>query len=259
MMRSGTPRPGSRAGGGRRSWYRVDNPNPPTRETHMLHRAHYAGLVTQIDVEVGRIVAALEARGILDDTVIILSSDHGDYLGDHGLGGKGTWYEGSCHVPMVVRRPGAGPRVRDDLVTLTDVTATMLSLGGADIPGYMDARPLPGLGLAGESRRDHLTGILRSGWDGLRRPVEAGPLRRGSHLFDLSRDPQEQHNRAADPACAGIYRRLDQRLLETVMGLMEEATFPARHLTHSSSTGFGRVGWERRYPMPWGEVSADDS
>ena len=259
MMRSGRRARAARAGGARRTWYEVDNPNPPTRETHMLHRAHYAGLVKQIDVEVGRIVAALEARGMLDDTVIILSSDHGDYLGDHGMGGKGTWYEGSCHVPMVVRHPGTGPQVRDDLVTLTDVTATMLSLGGADIPANMDARPLPGLGLAGESRRDHLTGILRSGWMIFDGRWKLARYAGGSHLFDLEGDPQEQHNRAADPACAEIYRGLDQRLLAEVMGLMAEATFPARHLTHSSSSGFGRVGWERRYPMPWDEASGGDS
>ena len=253
MMRVNTGR--KPIGRPRESWYRVQNPNPPTRETHMLHRANYAGLVKQIDVEVGRIVGALKKKGLLDNTVIILSSDHGDYLGDHGLGGKGTYYEGSCHVPMIVRHPDAsGGQVLDDLVTLTDVTATMVGLGGATVPTYMDASPLPGFGLDGASEREYVVGVLRSGWmifDGEWKLARYGG---GSHLFNLAQDPGEQQNRAADPDCAEVYRRLDQTLIPEVMRLMDEATFPGRHMTHSSSLDYGRVGWERTYPMAWGEI-----
>jgi arylsulfatase len=252
MMRSG--RGGAqRTGRGHQSWYRVNNPNPPTPDTHMLHRANYAGLVKQIDVEVGRIVEALANKGQLDNTVIILSSDHGDYLGDHGMGGKGTYYEGSCHVPMIVRHPGiAGGQVRDDLVTLTDVTATMVGLSGGPVPGYMDGVPLPGLGLAGASAREHVIGILRSGWMIFDGEWKLARYAGGAHLFNLSQDPQEQHNRARDPDCADIYHRLDHLLLADVMRLMNEANFAGRHLTHSSSLDYGRVGWDRTYPMPWG-------
>ena len=252
MMRSGGGRSLPK-GGPRQSWYQVKNPDPPTRETYLLQRAQYAGLVKQIDVEVGRIVAALEKKGHLDNTVIILASDHGDYLGDHGLSGKGTYYEASCHVPMIISHPGAaGGQVREDLVTLTDVTATMVSLGGARVPTYMDAAPLPGLGLEGESERDQIVGILRSGWMAFDGEWKLARYASGAHLFNLERDPDEQHNRARDPECAEVYHRLDQRLLSEVMRLMEESNFAGRHLTHSSSADFGRVGWQRRYPMPWG-------
>ena len=255
MMRGRSSGPPQRPGTSRGSWYKVDNPNPPTRDTYLLQRAHYAGLVRQIDVEVGRIVAALDAKGVLDNTVIILSSDHGDYLGDHGLGGKGTYYESSCHVPMIVSHAGtAGGQVRDDLVTLTDVTATMVRLAGSRVPGYMDGAPLPGLGLADESSRRHLTGILRSGWMILDGEWKLARYGGGGHLFNLARDPQEQHNRARDPDCADVYHRLDGTLVAEVMRLMDEANFAGRHRTHSSSADFGRVGWERRYPMPWGEI-----
>ncbi|NKB66112.1 MAG: sulfatase-like hydrolase/transferase [Candidatus Latescibacteria bacterium] len=251
MMRGNQP---ARAGRPRQSWYKVDNPDPPTQETHQLHRAYYAGLVKQIDIEVGRIVAALEKKGQLDNTIIILSSDHGDYLGDHGLGGKGSYYEAACHVPMIASHPAlAGGQIRDDLVSLTDVTATMVGLAGAPVPSYMDATPLPGLGLEGESQRQHLIGILRSGWMIIEGTWKLARYQGGAHLFDLSRDPTEQHNRANDPACAGIYRRLDQALLSEVMRLLNEANFAGRHGTHSSSADFGRVGWQRQYPMPWGE------
>ena len=64
---------------------------------------------------------------MLDNTIVIFSSDHGEMAGDHNLRGKGNFYEASCHVPMLVRWPGTAPAgaVRDDLVALTDVTATM--------------------------------------------------------------------------------------------------------------------------------------
>ncbi|MFH1084670.1 MAG: sulfatase-like hydrolase/transferase, partial [Chloroflexota bacterium] len=108
-------------------------------------RAHYGALVKQIDEQVGDILATLRAQGLLENTVIILSADHGDYLGDHNLIGKGQFYEASWHVPMLVRLPWAqGATTCDDLVTLTDVTGTLLHYGGLAVPEYMDARPMPG-------------------------------------------------------------------------------------------------------------------
>mgnify|MGYP005858466639 FL=1 len=135
----------------------------------------------------------------------------------------------------------------------TAVTATILALGGCAVPGYMDSIPLPGLGLPGESRRERIFGCLRDGWmlyDGEWKLVKyAG----GSHLFNLKDDPTEQHNRAYDPGAAAVYQRMDAELTAHVMRSMDEA-FTERRLytySYSSSPDFGRVGWERTYPMPW--------
>ena len=166
-------------------------------------------------------------------------------------------YEASCHVPIIIRHPDLAERnVRDDLVTLSDVTATMVSMAGARLPSYMDSVPLPGLGLAEESHREYLTGVLRQGWmitDGTWKLVRYPG---GSHLFNLAEDRQEQQNRGQDPPCADVYRRLDLELTREVMRLMDEANFSGRVYTfsHSSNPDFGRVGWERIYPMPWDEV-----
>ena len=120
-------------------------------------RAHYAALVKQIDDEVGQILQTLRDEGLLDKTIIIFGSDHGDYLGDHSLAGKGTFYESSTHVPLLVRTPGddRAAAVRADLVQLGDVTATLLALASVAVPGYMDSRPLPGLGLGRSTARPH--------------------------------------------------------------------------------------------------------
>ena len=239
----------------RKPWYAVRNENPPTGETFMLQRARYAGLVKQIDHEVGCILDALRRKNLLDTTVIIFSTDHGDYLGDHGLSGKASFYEAACHIPMIVRHPKiAGPTVNRELVTLTDVTATLLALAGAELPGYLDCRPLPGLGLAEEEAREFIMGHLRDGWmlfDGRWKLAKyAGGA---THLFDLENDPEEQHNLVQGSNCTEIRTRLETILATETMRLIDEAFFWQRVYTfsYSSSPDFGRAGWERTYPMSW--------
>jgi arylsulfatase A-like enzyme len=95
-------------------------------------------------------------------------------------------------------------------------------------------------------------GILRAGWMIFDGEWKLARYAGGAHLFNLNQDPQEQHNRAPDADCADIYHRLDHLLLADVMRLMDEANFAGRHYTNSSSLDYGRVGWDRTYPMPWG-------
>ncbi len=244
----------------RESWYAVRNDNPPSLETFLRQRACYSGLIAQIDLEVGRIVEALEKKGLLDSTVIIFSSDHGDYLGDHGLTGKGSYYEASCHVPMLVSHPAiTSAEVSDELVTLNDVTATLLSLAGVRIPSFMDALPLPGLGLPDKNTRDFVFGALRNGWMLFDGRWKLCKYPQGTHLFDLKEDPGEQHNRSSDPDCGEIFHQLDTRLTTEVMRSANEAAFPGRidAFIHSSSPEFGRPGSDRTYPMPWSKAYGD--
>lgn len=237
--------------GNRLPWNGVDYAEF-TRAQMLRLRLHYAALVRQIDGEVGAIVAALREAGLLETTIIIFASDHGDYLGDHGLIGKGHFYESSFHVPLIVAPPGVeGATVRDDLVVLTDVTATLLRLGGAEPPPYADGRPLPGVGIAGAVGRERLIGALGGGW-----MVQEGSWRLAKYdtgeavLFNLDEDPQEQHNRLDDPAGAAVARDLDGRLTASVMQLVVESHFPQRVYVRdlSQDAAFGREGWQRRYP-----------
>ncbi len=214
-------------------------------------RAHYSAMVAQIDNEVGEIVGALRASGQLDNTLIIFASDHGDYLGDHSLIGKGTFYESSTHVPMIVRRPaGADSGVSDALVELTDVTATILSAAGVDLPQHMDSRPLP---TDASEIRGHIVGVVRGGWmnfDG--RHKLAKYAHGASQLFDVVDDPGEQVDLARDPAVRDVYERLDAQLTTAVMrgvaaGHADKRLDPT---ASSGDTQFGREGWQRAYPEP---------
>ena len=111
-------------------------------------KALYAGLVSQVDAAVGRVLECLEQLGLAETTVVIFTSDHGEMLGDHGLSRKGCPYEAAVRVPLLLRWPGrteAG-RVCPDLVTLTDLLPTLLAELGLAYPG---SRELEGASLLG--------------------------------------------------------------------------------------------------------------
>jgi choline-sulfatase len=101
-----------------------------------MRRAYLANIGI-IDHAVGRIVDALETTGLLANTWIIYTSDHGEMAGDHGLMSKCVLYEGAVRVPLIVRPPqGCDARVIDDLIEHIDVPATVRSIFGADsVPG----------------------------------------------------------------------------------------------------------------------------
>lgn len=219
---------------------------------HQRIRTYAGALVEQIDHEVGEVLRALEETGQLENTVIIFSTDHGDYIGDHGMVGKSSFYESAAHVPMIVRPAGgaASARTSADLVELTDVTATMLSLAGAKVPAYMDSRPLPGLGLPNAGGREHLVGMLTDGWMLYDGEWKLAKYANGEQvLFNLKEDPQEQRNRIADPGCADIRKRLDAVLTGEIMAAMEASVRDRISGANAQDPEFGAEGWRRLYPQ----------
>lgn len=116
----------------------------PTPEQTRRQREHYFANVSMIDAQMGHLIAALERRGVLQDTVVIFTSDHGDCLNDHGHSQKWTMYEQSVRVPAIVWSPGlvTGGRKVDDLVSLFDFGPTILELAGLEKPRWMEAESL---------------------------------------------------------------------------------------------------------------------
>lgn len=92
--------------------------------------------MSQVDYEVDQIIEALDRKELLEGTIIIIfSSAHGDYLGDHNLIGKGRFFESSMHVPLLVSVPWLGEsRVLEEMVSLGDVGATILHFAECEVP-----------------------------------------------------------------------------------------------------------------------------
>jgi arylsulfatase A-like enzyme len=235
-----------------RKWSAYNHDRRPTHDDFVLQRAYYAALVKQIDDAVGSILQALSETGALDNTVILFSSDHGDYLGDHGLTGKNSFYESATRVPLLARLPGATSRtVYDGLTALSDVTATILGLAGCEIPSHMGSIPLPELGLPVESPRDRVVGSLKRSWMLIRGQCKLIKDADGrAMLFDLDQDPTEQHNLAKESSHAEVHRQLDAELTAAIMESLDLSHADKRVYTHtlSGSREFGRPGWPRTYP-----------
>lgn len=242
--------------GNRLPWNGVDYTDFTSAHKRKI-RAHYSALVRQIDDQVGAIVQALEDRGMLDNTVVVFSSDHGDYLGDHNLIGKGTFFEGSCHVPLLVRPPGgsgAGDAgiVCSDLVSLTDINATLRACAGLEAPHTADTRPLPDLGFATRPR-DVLCGNLSGAWMAFDGRVKLAKYSTGEHhLFDLDADPAEQDNLLKGGDGGADFRRLDAALTEHVMRCLRLAHDDKQIYVRdmAQDPDFGRGTWKRTYPHP---------
>ena len=108
-------------------------------------RALYLGLVAEVDHHLGRIVAWLKQSGQYDDTLIVVTSDHGEMLGDRHAWGKRTFYNAAYHVPLIIRdprHPAAFGRVVEAATESVDITPTLLDQAGQAVPDAMDGRSL---------------------------------------------------------------------------------------------------------------------
>ncbi|MDP6511570.1 MAG: sulfatase-like hydrolase/transferase [SAR202 cluster bacterium] len=246
--------------GNKRDWNGVDYTEFTDSHKQKI-RAHYASLVKHIDHEVGEIIGSLREQGLLDNTLIIFSTDHADYLGDHNLIGKASFYESAWKIPLMARIPGQqSGQVCDNLVELRDVTATMLATAGVDVPPHMDSRPLPELGLTSHAPRQRIIGMLTDGWCNFDGQWKLAKYATGETvLFNLNDDPDEQRNLASDPTFSEVYRRLDteltQELMESYRFAMHDRLAQAGDM--SQDQGFGREGWRRPWPAPVDFVAPD--
>lgn len=196
---------------------------PPQTDAQLADMtANYYGMVSLIDHNVGRILAALDNLGLTENTLVFYSTDHGDMLGNHGLYLKGpTPYEDLMRVTMIARGPGiAAGKVVGEPVGTVDMAATFYDYAGIPAPHDMQSRSLSKL-LAGKSEtRD----AAYSEWNV--HPSRCGvalqlrTVRTKTHkctfelgsgageLYDLHNDPGEMDNLFNDPGRAIIQKEL---------------------------------------------------
>lgn len=176
---------------------------PRTRSMVSDQLAEYYGMVTHLDEQVGRVVAALEHKGLLEDTIIIYAADHGLAVGSHGLLGKQSVYEHSMRAPLIVSGPGVPKGGSTSALTyLLDIFPTILRLGEAEEPNGLDGEDLRSIWEGKAERvRDTLflsyAKVMRAVRDQRWKMIRY-PHINHTQLFDLENDPHEMTNLAEE-------------------------------------------------------------
>ncbi len=189
-------------------------------------RQGYYAMVSEVDHHVGRILDALERLGLAENTVVVFTSDHGEWLGEHLKYGKGyPAFDCISRVPLLVRWPagfGSEGRVVHRIVEQIDVVPTLLECAGIPIPGHLQGRSLAPLcaGAEPDAPTEGLGITEHRGWKsvraaGFRYVCESGGR---ESLFDLEADPGAYRNVADEPryfeVLSDLRKRLMVRLLE---------------------------------------------
>ncbi len=187
--------------------------------------AVYYGMTSFMDQEIGRILDTLDRLGLAENTLVVFTSDHGHFLGQHGLVAKGPFhYEDVVRVPFIVRQPGVVPagKVSDSLQSLVDLAPTFLRAAGLRVPGLMqgiDQMPVwrgeqpAAREMAIVENRHNPTRMHLRTWIEARYKLTLYRDQEEGELFDLETDPGELRNLWHDPASQEIRERLMQRCL----------------------------------------------
>ena len=112
----------------------ADFPRTPA-EIRRRHNAEYYAMISHLDAQIGRVLDVLDAKGLADETIVVLAGDNGLAIGRHGLMGKQNMYDHSVHVPLLMRGPGVPQgEIRDAQCYLLDIYPTLCDLTPAGIP-----------------------------------------------------------------------------------------------------------------------------
>ncbi len=192
-------------------------PWPRTPSDVRKDLAVYYAVISHLDQQVGRILAALAAHGRADSTVVIVTSDHGLAIGSHGLRGKQNMYEHTIGVPLVMRGPGipAGA-TRSAQCYLRDLFPTICELCDVSVPPLVEGRSLVPV-LRGDV--DSVYSCIFAYFGDKQRMIRTDrwklihyPQINRDQLFEVCDDSHELHDRVHDPRCAGVLAELRQRL-----------------------------------------------
>jgi arylsulfatase A-like enzyme len=233
----------------------------------------YMGLIKQIDDHLLRLWRFMEARGLFDNTMIVVTSDHGDYLGDHWLGEKELFHDVSARIPLVLYDPDPAAdatrgRVVADLVEAIDLAPTFVAAyEGPDLSHVFEGRsllPLVRGGGNGAPWREAVVSELDYSFRRARIDLDVTPGRAHAYmlrtddwkyvlfegfrpqLFDLRADPRELDDRGADPALEAVRNEMHERLFEW-------ARSRKPRITYSDTQVIERTGAPRKRGIIIGE------
>jgi arylsulfatase A-like enzyme len=199
---------------GRNRWHwRFDSP-----EKYQAMMKNYYRLATEVDTTCGRVIAELKQQGVLDNTLVIFTTDNGYYHAEHGLADKWYPHQESIRVPLIIKDPrmkADQQGLNNDQFTLNvDLAPTILHAAGIEAPDTMQGRDIGDLYLSGATdwrdeffyehpmykNKDFIPAseaLVRKGWK-----YFYWPDFDREQLFDINSDPQEENDLIADPAQA---------------------------------------------------------
>lgn len=239
---------------------RQDEHNVTDEHIRSARHAYY-GMVSYVDHKVGLLVEALEKTGMLDNTVIVFTADHGEMLGERGMWFKFNPYEQSVKVPLIIQAPGAKPGQRVSAnCSLVDLLPTLMDLATDGKPptlvDHCDGRSLSAL-LHGTDPSWPDEALVEFTGEGVHAPALI--LREGKYkyvycegdpgmLFDLASDPAELHNLCEDPAfvsLAGKFRKEIETRFQPVLIKEEVLASQRRRLfLHTTLTKGAYTPWD---------------
>ncbi|MEO7653704.1 MAG: sulfatase-like hydrolase/transferase, partial [Bryobacteraceae bacterium] len=193
----------------------VTNQAAVPEDTWTEYRRHFYAMVSELDRNIGRIVDAVEAAGLLDRTIFVVTADHGDYLGDHNMHNKGPMpYDGAMRIPLIFSGPGV-PRgtTSGEVCEVTDVMPTLLELTGLPLPKGNQGVSLVSAMRGGKTRD---AAIMQSTGNRILRTKSAKYCcwTDGQEvLFDLEKDPNELRNVAQEASAKPLLDQMRVRLL----------------------------------------------
>ncbi len=188
--------------------------------------AVYYGMIAFMDQQIGRILDALDRLGVAGNTIVVFTTDHGHFLGQHGLIAKGAFhYEDLLRVPFLVRRPGQAPAggVSGALQSLVDLAPTFLDAAGLPVPGLMQGVSQWPVWRGATARardwamvenRHQPTALHLRTYIEDRHKITVYRGHEYGELFDLADDPEERRNRWDDPAYAAVKGALLHRFVQ---------------------------------------------
>jgi len=194
-----------------------------TAEQTLYIRQYYYGLITHLDHELGRLFDAVEASGHADDTLVLLTVDHGCMLGEHGLYTKQPHdHAETARVPLILSWPGRLPASRrvSDFVEMVDLLPTLFELCDVPVPAEAVGRSLVPVMTGRATGREDVYAEQKTPadplhWLGIRtkryaywRYTQTGDRM----LFDLEKDPLERCNLAAESPPPGVLEDLESRI-----------------------------------------------
>jgi arylsulfatase A-like enzyme len=203
----------------------------PTRDEARDALQAYLASTSFVDSQIARVLEKLRELHLDENTIIVLTGDHGYQLGEHGLWAKQTLFEGANHVPLIITAPGVKPGVRSGLAEQVDIYPTLCDLAGLPKPKHLQGRSLKPMldDPAAKGKQVAISTMIaphtKQRGHSLRTDAFRYIVWEGGEelLYDLRTDADELHNLAKQPAQVERMERMRQRLATHLKSVVESS------------------------------------